>query len=176
MYWFRLAHRKCAVAGTFVGGNTDGTFVDVTLGNGHMGGIIGLDNKADQDTHIEKRYTISIKSVFENFGVPSNIDYMSFDVEGAEALILKDFPFDSYKINIFTVERPTLEVQGMLRSNGYHFVVMLVSFGETLWVHESVLETLSQEKLVEIVKSNHQITVQKRGIVFSMEKGDYVPA
>ena len=177
LYWFRLAHRKCHVAGTVVGGGLDGTVVDVTLDSGAFGGIVAesMDNKPEEMNSTEKRYTISLKSLFETFGVPSIIDYLSLDVEGAEELIFRDFPFELYKIRIITVERPSLEMQAILRSNGYQFVTMLIYFGETLWLHESVLDVIQMTTIKEIIGIHHTAKRPKKGyLVYEMDTGAYV--
>lgn len=165
VYWYRLSHRKCAVAGAFVGGKTDMQQVDVSLSNKALGGIVGdhYDNKEDDDkddeVEYEKRYTVSIKSLFQKFNVPQRIDYFSLDVEGAETLIMEDFPFDDYTVHFMTVERPKLELQKLLKDHDYHFVLQLVSWGETLWVHGDILKEMS----LKDVKKNALETMDAGG-------------
>ncbi|CAJ1959931.1 unnamed protein product [Cylindrotheca closterium] len=174
VYWYRLAHRKCRMAGTFVGGNVDGAPVDVTLENKAFGGIVGdeMDNKPSSGAVIQKRFTISIKTLFESFAVPSTINYMSLDVEGAEEIILESFPFDSYRICILTVERPNLNVQATLKSHGYLFVSTLMYFGETLWIHQSILSILDMSRILTIVATLRKNKRPKKGeLVFDMESG-----
>ena len=148
VYWYRLSHRKCAVAGAFVGGNTDLQQVNVSL-SFTSGGIIGdeFDNKEKRKQTKEKRFTVSIKSLFQKFNVPQRIDYFSLDVEGAEELIMKDFPFDDYTVHFATVERPKPELQKLLKDHDYHFVMQIVDWGETLWAHGSVLKEVSLKDL-----------------------------
>mmetsp|Transcript_8083 Transcript_8083/g.9323 ORF Transcript_8083/g.9323 Transcript_8083/m.9323 type:complete len:356 (+) Transcript_8083:22-1089(+) len=157
VYWFRLAHRKCIVAGAFVGGKTDLAEVEVTLGLKEFGGIVGeeFDNKHDEKSksQIEKRFTTSIQSMFVQFDVPHEIDYLSLDVEGAEELVMSDFPFDSYIISFVTIERPKPGLQDLLKNNGYRFVMKLIFWGETLWVHESVLNYLSMDAITQHILS-----------------------
>eukprot|EP00984_Skeletonema_dohrnii_P025815 scaffold15000_cov143-Skeletonema_dohrnii-CCMP3373.AAC.1 len=161
VYWYRLSHRKCAVAGAFVGGKTDMQQVDVSLSNKAFGGIIGdkFDNKEEHEQTKEKRFTVSIKSLFQKFNVPQRIDYFSLDVEGAEELIMKDFPFDDYTVHFATVERPKPELQKLLKDHDYHFVMQIVNWGETLWVHGSVLKEVSLKDL----KKNALETMGKDG-------------
>ena len=159
IYWYRLAHRKCEVVGTFVGGKNDMKEVDVSLTNEEEGGIVGeeMDNrKVNNKQTTEKRYTISIRSLFSSFQVPNKIDYMSLDVEGAEGIVMDDFPFESYKISFLTVERPKLELQKLLKDNGYQFVIMLASWGETLWVHESVTTKFSLKEIEGVVSKGNK--------------------
>jgi hypothetical protein len=52
-------------------------------------------------------------------GAPTNIDYLSIDVEGAELRILAEFPFDRYRFAALTIERPTPAVHELLSKAGY---------------------------------------------------------
>ncbi len=167
VYWYRLSHRKCAVAGALVGGKTDMQQVDVKLSDKdkELGGIVGdkfdNKNKKDDELELEKRFTVSITSLFQKFNVPQRIDYFSLDVEGAEELIMKDFLFDKYTVRFMTVERPTLELQKLLKDHDYHFVLQLAVWGETLWVHGSILKEVSLKDL----KKNALETMGKSGDV-----------
>lgn len=164
VYWFRLAHRKCVVVGAFVGGKEDMEVVDVSLENKEFGGIVGdqFDNhnnnndgqsstSSSSSQKKQKRFTISIRTMFRQFQVPSIIDYLSLDVEGAEELVMNDFPFDTNTIRFITIERPKLGLQKLLKEKKYHFVMQLVSWGETLWVHDDVLKDMSMEQIHDIV-------------------------
>eukprot|EP00980_Cylindrotheca_fusiformis_P011680 scaffold2770_cov104-Cylindrotheca_fusiformis.AAC.1 len=174
VYWYRLAHRKCDIAAAFVGGKTDLEKVDVSLTNEELGGIVGdkMDNRRAKNP-TETRYTISVRSLFRDFQVPSTIDYMSLDVEGAEELVMEDFPFDKYKIHFLTVERPKLGLQTLLKANGYRFIMKLVSWGETLWVHDSVLESLTLEQIEETVRANAQRLPKNPQLGFNIETGTW---
>ena len=153
IYWYHLgALRKCSIAAVFVGGKEDMVPVDVSLSNGVFGGIVdeGMDNNPlNNKAQLEKRYTVSLPTVFHKFKVPHVIDYLSLDVEGAESLIMKDFPFEDYQIKIMTVERPKGDLKELLLVNGYLYVMDLSRWGETLWVHNST--GLTVEKVKEIV-------------------------
>ena len=186
IYWYRLAHRKCDVVGAFVGGRTDMEQVDVSLTNEELGGIVGdqMDNKKNVGKkhrnnmpEMEKRYTVSLRSIFRKFDVPPTIDYMSLDVEGAEELIMEDFPFDAHTILFATIERPKPGLKTLLEANGYRFVMMLIFWGETLWVHESVLDDLSMSEIEQTVRSTSDYPGKKlkRGqMVFNIETGEYL--
>ncbi len=176
MYWYRLAHRKCITAAAFVGGKDDMQPIHVSLDNGVFGGIVGeeFDNKKGKT---EKRYTVSLNTVFEQFAVPHDIDYMSLDVEGAEELIMKDFPFDSYKIKFMTIERPRPSLQALLKEHGYVFVMKLVYWGDTLWVHEDVIKNgFVLEEIKTVTHSNSQWSKKepkKNDEVFDFETGTF---
>jgi hypothetical protein len=130
-----------------VSGVEDAVPVDVHLGDGMRGGAFGgivhkeTDNKNKPISTTERRYTVSLLTAFQKFHVPSVIDYFSLDVEGAESLIMKDFPFTKYQINIMTVERPKPDLWTLLTANGLVYVMDLSNFGETQWVHNSSITT-----------------------------------
>lgn len=106
-----------------VGG--EGTF----LALGYMGGLIGEDTDYAPARrgrilrrHGDKIMSVSTRRLDEILraaDAPSVIDYLSLDVEGAEARILGDFPFDRYSFRAITVERPTREIHARLAGAGY---------------------------------------------------------
>jgi hypothetical protein len=149
IYWFKLAaYRKCTIVGAFVGGkqDEDGREVDVVLSSGVVGGIVeeGMDN-AKKGAE-EKRNLVSIVTIFEETNVPHVIDYFSLDVEGAESIVMKDFPFDKYTFKFLTIERPKPELIDLLQNQGYRQVKKLTHWGETLWVHDESV-ALSKEEI-----------------------------
>jgi hypothetical protein len=154
MYWYRLAaYRQCTIVGAFVGGTEDGKEVDVILSNHVYGGIVGEGFDNQKEKAEEKRNLVSISTVFQETLVPNVIDYMSLDVEGAESLVMHDFPFDTYKILFLTIERPKEDLRALLVKNGYKVMNKdLSGFGETLWFHEKSLKLTPQE--VEQVACN----------------------
>jgi FkbM family methyltransferase len=48
--------------------------------------------------------TVSLNDLLEEHGAPTNIDYISIDTEGSEFEIIKNFNFDKYDVEIFTIE------------------------------------------------------------------------
>jgi len=186
VYWYRLiSARKCAIAAAFVGGQRDMQEVDVSLTNEEYGGIVGakMDNTPEQfnphdrglkkDHPTEKRFTVSLRTVFKQFLVPNEIDYLSLDVEGAEELIMQDFPFDEYTFRIMTVERPKPELQRLLERNGYRMVMKLIFWGETLWIHKSF--DIPLEEVKELVHSVTDFPKKKPGrkSLVWFKNGDY---
>lgn len=144
-YWYRLAHRKCAKVAAVIGDKDEE--VKVVLGNDKgsapYGGIIGSefdnhDNPRSQKK-AESRFTVPLEEVLRMHDAPKVIDYMSFDVEGAETFILKNFDFDQYTFKVMTVERPKDELLKILKINGYKHI-MDFHRGDTLWAHESYYE------------------------------------
>ena len=154
IYWYGLAaHRKCLVLGAFLGGSKDGVEVDVSLSNGIFGGIVGdeFDNKDDTSKE-EKRNLLTITSALKFANPPNIIDYLSLDVEGAEYIVMENFPFDDYKIRFATVERPNKALRELLAKKGYvHANLTLSTFGETLWYHPSYVN-LSSSQIEEVIK------------------------
>lgn len=153
-YWYGLSHRKCTVVAALVGGTTPAR-VQVKF-RGVYGGIVGkLDDKManrkqEPDAPLDDRYTVPMRHVLQEFGVPRTIDYMSLDVEGSELDVMKDFPFDEYTIRIMTIERPSNDLKTLLESNGYIKLKRLAWWGETLWAHKSTGFTPEHPKIAKI--------------------------
>lgn len=146
MYWASLSYRACNVVGAVVGQETMGEFwFKFPNRAGPKGGIIGkeFDNhersKFDED---RPRYTVTLLEIFQRFHTPKVIDYLSLDVEGAEDFVMNSFPFHSYRFNILTVERPSKDLQSILKRNGYILLRQLKNWGETLWIHKSIEATV----------------------------------
>jgi hypothetical protein len=110
---------------------------------GVYGGIAGrisdkrADFKNEPEVAVEQRFTTPLPELFVQFQVPHVIDYMSLDVEGAELLIMKAFPFDTHVIKVLTIERPQRGLRKLLEQKGYVFLKELAWWGETLWAHNS---------------------------------------
>lgn len=152
-YWYGLSHRKCTVVGALVGASKEKVRVKF---RGVFGGIVGkmdeklANRKKEPDAELENRFTAPLGNVLEKFRVPHEIDYLSLDVEGAEYLIMKDFPFERYHIKIMTVERPSNELRRLLEEKGFVFLKDLAWWGETLWAHQSTGFTSDHPKVKAI--------------------------
>ena len=132
-YWYDLAFRKCQTVGAFVGKNDDEEF-SVVFAKKHLAGI---EFKGTKRRDSVQRRTASLKRVFELFNVPSEIDYLSLDVEGAEQFVMEAFPFDKYRFSLLTIEWIPDGLKKILMMNGYKLVHHFRDW-ETLWVHESL--------------------------------------
>lgn len=108
------------------------------------------NRKKEPNAELEDRYTAPLVQVLKQFNVPTEIDYLSLDVEGAEYLIMKDFPFESYHIKIMTVERPSKELRKLLEEKGFLFLKDLAWWGETLWAHKSTGLSVDHPKIQKI--------------------------
>jgi len=140
IHWYELAaYRKCTIIAAFVGGReeNDGEVVDVTFG-GLPGfqGIVADDFDNKNNVADAKRNIVSISTVFREAKVPSIIDYFSLDVEGAESFVMREFPWDQYKMRLMTIERPKADLIALLERNGYRKLATITSWGETVWFHE----------------------------------------
>lgn len=118
------------------------------LYDGARGGIIDADtdikpdaakrliDAAQSNGRLATVQTKTLGQILRENNAPTVIDFFSFDVEGAETRILRDFDFDEYRFNALIVERASEELNEILFRNGYRFVELRV--GDTFYVHESV--------------------------------------
>ena len=133
-------HRKSRLVRAVVGPD-EGLQVNFNFrgSEGEMGGIAGFDNKAaDNRTKLERHYTVSVAKILNDFGMPRTIDYMSLDIEGAEAWTFKSFPWETYTFLVATIERPKPELKALLEANGYKYLCDHGGFRDELWVHETL--------------------------------------
>lgn len=150
IYWANLTYRDCQVVAAVVGKERMEE-VFFRFDGGDHGGIVGdgFDNGKRHKRVSDPRYTVTLKEILERFDAPKVIDYLSLDVEGAEEFIMKDFPMSDYKVALMTVERPKESLRALLDQNGYKSIKRLSSWGETLWAHESLMDSLDLSGLDE---------------------------
>lgn len=142
VYLDGLAKRKCTTIMAAVAAPTD-MRVNFTFNpkKAWDGGIVSADTDNTKAIGVTKEYnTVALSKIFEDTGVPKVIDYMSLDVEGAESLVMKGFPWDTHTILILTVERPKDELLQSLKDHGYHYLRRNSNFNDETWVHESLPE------------------------------------
>lgn len=91
--------------------------------------------------------TYTLESIFEQHHVPSIIDYLSIDIEGSEWLALKNFPFEKYKFNSITIERPNDQLRKLFKDKGY---VIIEDFEDldVYYVHQDFLEQYHRNKVL----------------------------
>jgi len=145
-YWHKLSHRKCQVVGAVVG-NERNKGVEFVLANG-SGEIYGMGKQKPSDKKpLITLHMVPLLEILQRNEAPKVIDYLSLDVEGAEEIVMQDFPFLEYMIKVMTVERPSRRLQGILVFNGYVHLAELSreKAGEQLFVHESVLPDFNIE-------------------------------
>jgi len=155
MYWSGLSYRKCTTVAAVVGSERmQEVYFKFPNREGPKGGIVGkeFDNKEPSKFKEDKpRYTVPLLEIFQKFQTPPVIDYLSLDVEGAEELVMSSFPFDLYRFNIITLERPSEKLQEMLKNHGYQFERLLKrNSHDTLWIHKSMQDKLDVEAACKI--------------------------
>ena len=68
---------------------------------------------------------VPLWELLDKITAPTTIDYLSLDVEGAEWMVLRDFPFDRYCFRCMTIERGAaeyLQLRKLILSLGYRLV------------------------------------------------------
>lgn len=122
-----------------------------------MGGIIdqGLDNEESvrKDYKVIKLKTVPLISVLEEFHVPSVIDYLSIDIEGAEERVLGNFNFDKYVFRCITIERPTENMRDILKRHAY-VLIKDIPILDCFYIHESFLKEY-RSNLSKFYKKRH---------------------
>ena len=91
---------------------------------GVRGGTVGkvpdamADRKNEPQAAAEEWCAAPIRDALKRLSAPKTIDCMSLDIEGAEHLVTKNFPFDEHGIEVLTVERPSARLKTLLGFNG----------------------------------------------------------
>jgi Methyltransferase FkbM domain len=157
IYWSALAYRSCTVVAAVVGQQTgqEMKFKFPKHKPAPQGGLVGpeFDNvdlpspsdrkRNEENDDNEMRYTVTLRDILERFHAPSVIDYFSLDIEGAETFVMESFPFDQYRFNVLTVERADQRLCTLLEDQGYVKMKQLKKWGETLWMHASIIHDSS---------------------------------
>jgi len=127
------AARRCpCVAAAVAGGAGQAEFMEVTSGYTQMSGFL---DSYDAEILAKVRANLQHGEVIHNLPKKTlaaildennlkNVDYLSLDVEGGEMDILTNFPFESYKIDIFSIENNTQspDLPQFMLSKGYELV------------------------------------------------------
>lgn len=159
MYWAHLAHRNCHVAAAVVSKERM-TEVNFRMyrdmwrraASGGIDELIDPSIPKSNDKPV-KLFTVTIEEILERYNAPSVMEYLSLDIEGAEYMVMKDFPFDRYKFKIMTVERPSQELTDLLYENGYLYLAGNNDDGmETAWIHGDYKEELDVQGAVQKVE------------------------
>jgi FkbM family methyltransferase len=109
---------------------------------GVLGGIIrdGLDNiKSHSDFTTHRIPTTTLLKVLKEHEAPTVIDYLSIDVEGAEETILASFPFEHYRFNCITIERPSEMLRKLFVTHGY-VLIKEISGLDCFYVHRQYMD------------------------------------
>ena len=142
----------------------------------------GFDNKANDHTKEEREVqlvTTTLTNLLDQFHAPKGIDYLSLDVEGAEAFVLEGLNPSSYTFLALTIERPKPHSHHLLSKRGYRFLYQLDWYGECIYLHESkdnfaaLMEKYRQKTVpvwpVWLVESSEKWTMEKRPYVLLPE-------
>lgn len=107
--------------------NVGGQTVRFQNPGSYSGGILSYAGwwVSDED----KRDAVEVKTttladILRRAKAPAYIHYLNVDIEGAEYMALRDFPFDQYEFGAITIEHNNLEdrrakIRELLLSNGY---------------------------------------------------------
>lgn len=136
--------RKCQLLQAAAGAK-DGQGVNFTYHEG-WGGVVhkDFDNKQAGERTVELR-TVSLETIFRDMNVPSVIDYMSLDIEGAEEWVLSTFPWHRYTFCTLSIERPDESLIKLLEQKGYIYICDHGNYEDKFFVHSS-LPNLSEVK------------------------------
>ncbi|PRY21391.1 FkbM family methyltransferase [Aliiruegeria haliotis] len=126
-----------------------GSVEQFRIDNGMLGGIVsdatdnnprfrGEELKAAEIIEVE---TTTLAHELDQAGAPSTIDFLSLDVEGAEWIVMRKFPFDRYQFKFMTIERPPPELDLLLDKQGYRQVAHMRS--DVIYAHETQLPDIN---------------------------------
>ena len=76
-----------------------------------------------------------LSSLLDAHGI-REVDFLSLDVEGAEASVLRSIDFGRTKIRLMAIETVDAKAKRMLRQNGFRDVGMRAALGDQFWVHD----------------------------------------
>jgi hypothetical protein len=141
-YWSNLAHRECHVAAAVVS-KTRMEEVKFRMyrdmqKRAASGGIEDLidPNIPKSKERPDTLYTVPAQEILERYHAPYIMEYLSLDIEGAEYMVMKDFPFHVYKFKVMTVERPSQQLTDLFYDHGYLYLAGNNEDGqETAWIH-----------------------------------------
>ena len=107
------------------------------------GGIIfdmANSDKANLSSNFVSLQTYTLEKLFIKYNVPFVVDYLSMDIEGAEWYALRNFPFDKYRFNSMTIERPDTNLRNLLQENNY-IVIKEIPGLDVFYIHKSCIHS-----------------------------------
>lgn len=142
-YLYGLAHRKCQVFAAIVSAKSKDVVEFIEHPNnkrGWAGGIVSdtTDNKPSVNGTKVKKHATSLLEILRLGEAPRLIDYFSFDVEGAEDLILVRSVLEEYTFLVVTIERPKAGLVQLLESFDYLYLKNHGGFGDKMYIHSSL--------------------------------------
>jgi len=108
---------------------------------GVLSGIVSetTDNNSSDPCDIVTINTVTLGHVLDDMNAPTEIDYLSIDIEGAEERVLKDFSFTKYKIKCITIERPTDLLMDILSRNGFVLIKEIPGL-DCFYLHKDLID------------------------------------
>lgn len=89
-----------------------------------------------------KKPCITLEHVIETYELPSTIDLLQIDIEGAESEVLRTFPFDRFTFRAISIEKGNIYAD-ILYANGYYMVENPYNdtgfYTEIQYIHESMV-------------------------------------
>jgi FkbM family methyltransferase len=123
MFFAKLRqNRSCRVSAQYIGAAT-GEAIEFVLSEEFGGDAkhvyddhnAGLRQPYLQGGHVTTLESISLDDFLEQHNAPQGIDYISIDTEGSEYEILQHFPFDKWKVKLFTIEHNFTAQRALIR-------------------------------------------------------------
>jgi FkbM family methyltransferase len=121
-----MAGRKCQVFAEAVD-NIGGETVRFQNPGNYSGGLVTYAGWWVSDEHKQDAVevkTATLADILRRAKAPAYIHYLNVDIEGAEYMALRDFPFNEYEFGAITIEHNSLEdrraeIRELLVRNGY---------------------------------------------------------
>jgi len=110
--------------------------------------------------------------LLRHHNAPHVIEYLSLDIEGAEWIALKDFPFGEFRFLAMTIERNSKDydkLRAKLRREGYRLVG--VRGPDDFYVHESVGYPMSAKEKVNTQLRSLWNTIYYREPLLTARRG-----
>lgn len=114
---------------------------------------------------------VPLWELLRRHSAPPVIEYMSLDIEGAEWIALKDFPFAEFRILCMTIERGGKsydKLRAKLRREGYRLVRAVIP--DDFYVHESINYQTTVAERIETQISSTWNTVYFREPMLSVRR------
>ena len=113
-------------------------------GAGEFSRLVGSKGHHLDDFQIElyEVTTVTLNDIFEENGIPKEIDFMSVDTEGSELDVLKGIDFSKYSFTALAIEHNYDEaklgaIRKLLAGHGYQQVFQDISNFDAWFVHSS---------------------------------------
>ncbi|CAD0184991.1 hypothetical protein RUESEDTHA_01875 [Ruegeria sp. THAF57] len=119
-----------------------GELVQFRIDNGMLGGIVSkeTDNnpsvrgKELENAEIIHVETTTLSDELDAYSAPTEIDFLSLDIEGAELMAIQGLDLEKYRIRCLAIERPTPELCILLDEFGYRQAKHLRN--DVIYVHK----------------------------------------